>query len=80
MSVVDPELLGRIVTQLAVNNRLSVMKAAPLLQMNATTVRRYIKAGWIRSITIGSREFITREEIDRYNAEGNYKPPPNEDY
>lgn len=74
-STSDPELLGDLVRQLQTQGRLSPRKAAPLLKRHYITVREYISKGWIRTIKIGERHYITQEEVIRFNTEGNWIEP-----
>lgn len=73
---VDPEVLARTVAILTEVGYCSPLAAAPLLGLHWQTVNTYIKQGKIRSVTKGNRNYITQEEIERFNREGNYVPKP----
>jgi excisionase family DNA binding protein len=70
----EAEHRGDALTQLNKLGRVTVPNAAVLLGLHAHTVRAYIRDGKIEAITLGSRPYIMRAEIFRYQAHGPRNP------
>ncbi|MEB3026022.1 hypothetical protein, partial [Parvimonas sp. M13] len=51
-----------------------VPDAAALLDMHPYTLREYLSKGYIESILIGKRPWITKHEIERYQKHGKRDP------
>jgi len=72
---VDPEELGRLIQLAATRGWLSIRQAAQFFPQHYLTVRGWVLKGHMRSVSIGSRQVITWEEIERFKKEGNWKDP-----
>lgn len=53
-----------------VDDMITMKQAAEILRKNHVSIRRWIRAGRIKSVKIGNLIYFTREEIDRVMREG----------
>jgi glutaredoxin len=66
--------MGDALKQLETLGRASIPHAALLMHMHQYTLREYVDKGFVSVLVIGRRNWVTREEIDRYNQEGKRSP------
>lgn len=65
-----PERRGIALKRLESEHRVNTTDCASILNLHPYTVRDYITAGYLEAFQIGSRMYVTEDEIDRYNKEG----------
>jgi excisionase family DNA binding protein len=70
----EAERRGDALYQLEQLNRCTVPHACVLMQLHHHTLRKYIDQGIIEVLKIGERNWVSREEIDRWNRD--HTPSP----
>jgi len=70
----EAEHRGDALRQLQALGRVSVPNAAVLMGIHPYTLREYIERGYIQTIPIGKRHWVTEEEIEHYRVHGKRTP------
>lgn len=71
----DPAELGLLQLKLDQRGRCSLAAAAKLLHVHPQTIVHHAKQGTIRTVKIGQRLFVLKEELERYQVEGPLTTP-----
>lgn len=60
-------------------SELTISEAAEAIGKHYITTLRLAHQGYLRAIKKGGAWYVKREEIERFNREGNYIPPDDEE-